>query len=99
MLKIFHRLTRRGLNHNKKRAASVMGDEFFREKVFAVMLYGFRTIKKPASVTVHPELMMKIRDQFKDTQMAPVSIEGAEMFFGLPVIEDATKGEDYIAVS
>jgi len=76
-----------------------MGDEFFREKVFAVMLYGFRTIKKPSSVTVHPELMMKIRDQFKDTQMAPVSIEGAEMFFGLPVIEDATKGEDYIAVS
>jgi len=77
----------------------VMGDELFREKVFATMLYGFKTIKKPVSVTVHPELMVKIRDQFKGTQVAPLSVGGAEMFFGLPVIEDATKGEDYIAVS
>ena len=29
-----------------------MGDELFREKVFATMLYGFKTIKKPVSVTV-----------------------------------------------
>ena len=75
-----------------------MGDEFFREKVFATMLYGFRTLKNPVSVTVHPALMKQIRDQFKDTQMAPVIIGGAEMFFGLPVIEDAAKDKDYIAV-
>ena len=53
-----------------------MGDELFREKVFATMLYGFKTIKKPVSVTVHPELMVKIRDQFKGTQVAPVSVGG-----------------------
>jgi hypothetical protein len=43
--------------------------------------------------------MVKIRDQFKGTQVAPLRVGGAEMFFGLPVIEDETKGEDYLAVS
>ena len=76
-----------------------MAQDFFREKIVAAMLYGFRAIKKPEKVTVHPELMKQIRDQFKGTQIAPVSVGGKEMFFGLPVIEDATKDKDYIAVS
>ncbi|MEI6691912.1 MAG: hypothetical protein WCL43_04240 [Chlorobium sp.] len=76
-----------------------MESVYFREKLFATVLYGFRTIKKPSAVTVHPELMKQIRDQFKGTQIAPVSVGGKEMFFGLPVIEDATKDKDYIAVS
>jgi len=75
-----------------------MDSVYFREKLFATILYGFRTIKKPATVTVHPELMMQIRDQFKDTQIAPKYIGGVEMFFGLPVIEDSTKDKDYIVV-
>ena len=76
-----------------------MGLDFFREKIIAAMLYGFRAIKKPETVTVHPELMAQIRDQFKDTQLAPKNIGGTEMFFGLPVIEDATKDKDYLTVA
>jgi len=75
-----------------------MESVFFREKIIAAMLYGFRSLKKPASVTIHPELMMNIRAQFKDTQLEPKRIGEVEMFFGLPVIEDATKDTDYIAV-
>ena len=76
-----------------------MGQDFFREKIIAAMLYGFRALKKPETVTVHPELMAQLRDQFKDTQLAPKNIGGTEMFFGLPVIEDATKDKDYLTVA
>ncbi|MFZ4524985.1 MAG: hypothetical protein ACOYOE_05395 [Chlorobium sp.] len=75
-----------------------MDGDFFREKVLAAMFYGFRTVKNPVSVTVHPELMMKIRDDFKNKVVAPKSIGDREFFFGLPVIEDATKEKDYISV-
>ncbi|MCX6178309.1 MAG: hypothetical protein NT163_02890 [Chlorobiales bacterium] len=75
-----------------------MQSVFFREKVIAAMFYGFRTIKNPVSVTVHPELMRNIRDQFANKLIAPKSVGDAEIFFGLPVIEDATKEKDYISV-
>lgn len=72
--------------------------DFLREKVVAAIFVGYRTIKNPVSVTVHPELMKKIRKDFKDKVLAPKKFDDAETFFGLPVIEDATKGKDYIAV-
>jgi hypothetical protein len=76
-----------------------VGSDFFREEIIAAIFYGFRTVKNPVSVTVHPELMMRIRDNFKNKVVAPKSIDDAEVFFGLPVIEDATKDKDYIAVN
>jgi hypothetical protein len=76
-----------------------VGDDFFREKVLAAVFLGFRTVKNPVSITVHPELMMKIRDNLKNKVVAPINVGDAEMFFGLPVIEDATKEKDYIAVN
>ena len=76
-----------------------VGSDFFREKVIAAILYGFRNVKNPVSVTVHPELMVKIREDFKAKVLAPKSIDDAEFFFGLPVIEDATKEKDYILVN
>ena len=76
-----------------------VGSDFFREEVMAVMLYGFRTVKNPVSVTVHPEMMIRIRDNFKDKVVGPKTIDNAELFFGLPVIEDATKERDYISVN
>ena len=76
-----------------------MAQDFFREKIVAAMLYGFRAIKKPEKVTVHPELMAEIREQLKDTQLAPKTIGDTEMFFGLPVTEDPTKAKEYLAVS
>jgi len=76
----------------------MVGGDYLREKVIATVFYGFRTIKKPASITVHPEMMKKIRDDFRDKVVAPKNIGDAEMFFGLPVIEDPTKGKDHISV-
>jgi len=76
----------------------MVGGDYLREKVIAAVFYGFRTIKKPASITVHPEMMKKIRDDFRDKVVAPKNIGDAEMFFGLPVIEDPTKGKDHISV-
>jgi hypothetical protein len=76
-----------------------VGSDFLREKVIAAIFYGFRTVKNPASVTVHPELMVKIRDDFKNKVVAPKSFDDVEFFFGLPVIEDATKEKDYIFVN
>ena len=76
-----------------------VGSDFFREKVIAAILYGFRNVKNPVSVTVHPELMVKIREDFKAKVLAPKSIDDAEYFFGVPVIEDATKEKDYILVN
>ncbi|NTW69288.1 MAG: hypothetical protein HGB23_05490 [Chlorobiaceae bacterium] len=75
-----------------------VGDDFFREKIIAAMFSGFRSIKNPVSVTVHPELMMRIREDLRNKVVAPKMVGGAELFFGLPVIEDATKERDYIMV-
>ena len=75
-----------------------VGSDFFREKVLAAVFFGFRTVKNPVSVTVHPELMMRIRDDFKNKVVAPKSVDDKEFFFGLPVIEDATKEKDYISI-
>lgn len=75
-----------------------MDSEFFCEKIIAAILYGFRNVKKPVSVTVHPEVMRKIRERFENKLMAPKSVGGVEMFFGLKVHEDATKDKDYISV-
>ncbi len=75
-----------------------VGGDFLREKVIAAIFCGFRTVKNPVSVTVHPELMMRIRDDFRNKVVAPKSVGDVEMFFGLPVIEDATKERDYISV-
>jgi len=75
-----------------------VGGDFFREKIIAAMVYGFRAIKNPVSVTVHPELMKRIRDDFSKKVTAPKCVGGVELFFGLPVIEDPSKATDYIAV-
>ncbi|NTV97848.1 MAG: hypothetical protein HGA70_01620 [Chlorobiaceae bacterium] len=74
------------------------GREHFREKIIATMFFGFRTVTDPVSIRVHPELMMKIRDHFRDKAMAPKIFDDVEIFFGLPVIEDSTKDKNYIAV-
>ncbi len=75
-----------------------VGTDFFREEILAAVFYGFRAIKTPVSITVHPELMAKIRDDFKGKVVAPKMVGDTEMFFGLPVIEDATKEKDHISV-
>lgn len=62
------------------------------------MFFGFRTVTNPASVVVHPELMMEIRDHFRGKAMAPKIVDDVEIFFGLPVIEDPTREKNYIAV-
>jgi hypothetical protein len=74
------------------------GLENFREIIIATIFYGFRTVENPVSITIHPELMKKIRDGFKGKTMAPKIFDDTEIFFGLPVIEDATKEKNYIAV-
>ncbi len=76
-----------------------VGDNFFREKIIAAVFYGFRALKNPLSITVHPELMTKIRENFKDKSVAPKRVGDVEMFFGLPVIEDPTKEKDYLSVN
>jgi len=58
-----------------------VGSDYFVEKVIAAIFYGFRTVKNPSSVTVHPELMMRIRDNFKNKVVAPKSVDDMEMFF------------------
>ncbi|NTV92343.1 MAG: hypothetical protein HGA72_03420 [Chlorobiaceae bacterium] len=75
-----------------------VGGDFLREKVIAAVFFGYRTIKNPVSVTVHPELMKRIRADFKNKVVAPKSVGDTEMFFGVPVIEDATKEADHISV-
>jgi hypothetical protein len=75
-----------------------VGDDFFREKILAAMLFGFRNVKNPVSVTVHPELMVKIRENLKDKVISPKLIGDVEVFCGLRVIEDATKEKDYLLV-
>uniref|UniRef100_B3EJ89 Uncharacterized protein n=1 Tax=Chlorobium phaeobacteroides (strain BS1) TaxID=331678 RepID=B3EJ89_CHLPB len=76
-----------------------IGNDHFREKVIAAIFFGFRNKKEPVSVTVHPELMKRIRKEFKNKVVSPVNVGDTEMFFGLPVIEDATKDKDFISVS
>ena len=76
-----------------------VSSDFFREEIIAAIFYGFRTVKNPVSVTVHPELMMRIREDFKNKVVAPKSVDDVEMFFGLPVIEDATKEKNHISVA
>ena len=76
-----------------------VGGDYFREKVIAAVFFGFRTIKNPVSITVHPELMMRIRDDFRNKVVAPKNVGDVEMLFGLPVIEDATKEKDHISVN
>ena len=75
-----------------------VGSDFFREQIIAAIFYGFRNVKNPVSITVHPDLMMRIRDDFKSKVVAPKSVDDVEFFFGLPVIEDATKEKDHISV-
>jgi hypothetical protein len=62
------------------------------------MLFGFRNVKNPSTVTVHPELMVKIRENFKDKVTSPKQFGDVEVFCGLTVIEDVTKEKDYISV-
>lgn len=76
-----------------------VGRDFFREEVIAAIFYGFRNVKNPVSITVHPEFMMRIRADFKNKVVAPKRVGDVEVFFGLPVIEDATKDKDHISVS
>ena len=76
-----------------------VSSDFFREEIIAAIFYGFRTVKNPVSITVHPELMMRIREDFKNKVVAPKSVDDVEMFFGLPVIEDATKEKNHISVA
>ena len=76
-----------------------VSSDFFREEIIAAIFYGFRTVKNPVSITVHPELMMRIREEFKNKVVAPKSVDDVEMFFGLPVIEDATKEKNHISVA
>ncbi|AOS83635.1 hypothetical protein BIU88_05410 [Chlorobaculum limnaeum] len=76
-----------------------VGNDFFREKILAAMLVGFRNVKNPSTVTVHPELMVKIRENFKDKVISPKQFGDVEVFCGLRVIEDVTKEKDYISVN
>lgn len=76
-----------------------VGGDYFIEKIFAAVLLGFRTVNNPVSLTVHPELMMKIRESFRNKVIAPKRVGDAEVFCGLTVIEDATKETDHISVS
>ncbi|NTU67688.1 MAG: hypothetical protein HGB02_02275 [Chlorobiaceae bacterium] len=77
----------------------VVGDDYFREKIMAAVFLGCRTVDNPSSVTVHPELMMKIRDNFRNKAVGPKRVGDLEVFCGLRVIEDATKETDHLSVS
>jgi len=76
-----------------------VGNDFFREKILAAVFVGFRNVKNPSTVTVHPELMVKIREDFKDKVISPKQFGDVEVFCGLTVIEDVTKEKDYISVN
>jgi len=76
-----------------------IGNDFFREKVIAAIFFGFRNKKEPVSVTVHPELMKRIRERFRNKVVGPKRVGDSEVFCGLKVIEDATKEKDYLSVS
>jgi hypothetical protein len=76
-----------------------VGSEYFHEKILAAVFYGFRAVKNPESITVHPELMMKIRDKFRGKVLAPKNVGDVEVFCGLRVIEDASKEKDHLSVN
>ncbi|NTU53946.1 MAG: hypothetical protein HGA97_09670 [Chlorobiaceae bacterium] len=75
-----------------------VGNDFFREKILAALFVGFRNVTNPTSVTVHPELMVKIRESFKGKVISPKLLGDVEVFCGLTVIEDVTKEKDYLSV-
>jgi len=65
----------------------------------AAVFVGCRTVENPSSVTVHPELMEKIRENFRNKVVGPKRVGDSEVFCGLIVIEDPTKEPDYLSVS
>jgi hypothetical protein len=77
----------------------VVGDDYFTEKIMAAVFVGFKTVANPSSVTVHPDLMKKIRVHFANKVVGPKRLGDVEVFCGLRVIEDATKDTDHISVS
>ena len=76
-----------------------VGGDFFSEKILAAVFVGFKTVSEPTCVTVHPDLMKKIRATFTSKMIGPKQVGDYEVFCGLKVIEDATKEPDYISVS
>ena len=76
-----------------------VGGDYFIEQILAAVFVGFRTVNNPSSVTVHPELMEKIRERFRNKVVGPKRVGDSEVFCGLKVIEDATKEKDYLSVS
>ncbi|TNJ37021.1 MULTISPECIES: hypothetical protein [Prosthecochloris] len=73
--------------------------DYFREKIMAAVLVGYRTVKEPVAITAHPDLMARIRKEFSDKSVAPKKIGDEEYFFGLPVIEDPSGDKEHISVS
>jgi len=57
-----------------------IGNDYFREEILAAMLFGFRNVKNPSTVTVHPELMVKKRENFKDKVISPKQFSDVEVF-------------------
>ena len=76
-----------------------VGGDFFPEKILAAVFVGFKTVSEPTCVTVHPDLMKKIRATFTSKMIGPKRVGDFEVFCGLKVIEDATKEPDHISVS
>jgi hypothetical protein len=76
-----------------------VGGDYFIEKILAAVFVGFKTVSNPTCVTVHPELMQKIRTRFANKVVGPKLLGDVEVFCGLRVIEDATKERDHISVS
>ncbi|RXK88170.1 hypothetical protein EST62_04710 [Chlorobaculum sp. 24CR] len=76
-----------------------VGGDYFIEEIMAAVFLGFRTAKNPSTVTVHPELIKKIRERFRNKVVGPKRVGDSEVFCGLKVIEDATKEKDYLSVS
>jgi hypothetical protein len=76
-----------------------VGGDYFSEKILAAVLVGFKTVSNPTHVTVHPDLMKKIRAKFTNKVIGPKHVGDFEVFCGLKVIEDATKETDHISVS
>lgn len=76
-----------------------VGGEYFIEKILAAVFVGFKTVSNPSVVTVHPELMKKIRDKFRNKVVGPKLVGDVEVFCGLRVVEDSTKAPDHISVS
>jgi len=70
-----------------------VGGDYFIEKILAAVFLGFRTVNNPSSVTVHPELMMKIRERFRSKAVGPKRVGDSEVFCGLKVIEDRDERE------